>query len=182
MKLTLDQALATVLNMKLVNSPVQGAPQMYAMVHNGEEVIIANCANMTFTEAVRKACSIANLDTDSNFAIFPMGSNREDYYMSIEREMLRQEAHANHKMWEQMGSDPREIITLVMSQFRDCAVALTAPQNFQLALIRTGCLLIAALQWTNDWIGKLRLRDAALRVKAAEAPQIIALNSERKGL
>lgn len=112
---------------------------------------------------------------------------REDIYKAIEDELVRQEAaEESHgkKMWEMLGNDPRELITIIMSQLRDCATSLTNPIAFQTALLRAGCLIVASLQWTSAWITRLKMRDAALHAGPTCNPPGIHLigESERKGL
>lgn len=178
MKLQLQQALATVLNIQVAQIPNHHndttSDHFVSLDH--PLVSLGEVSKTTLAQAVCKAVNLFNLEKECSYAIFPIGSNREDYYMAIERELLRQEAtdeFKGKKMWEQFSvNDPREIITLIMSQMRECATAITHPTSFQLALLRTGCLVIAALQWTSNWITRLRMRDAALK----------AQNSERKGL
>lgn len=182
MKLQTIQALATVLNIQVVQGEPGKAP-FFACSDHPEFPYLGVVGKDTLTQAVWRAMELRNLEADSNFAVFPMDSNRENFYMAIERELLRQEAHPDlggKKMWELMSNngDPREIVTTVMGQFRECAMHVVSPEMFRIALIRTGCLLIASLQWADDWIGRLKLRNAALKSATPPPPEAIPFPSE----
>lgn len=184
MKLQIQQALATVLNIQvaqLYNPETKEFESHFVRSNDVLQTSLGNIKNSTLAYAVCAAMDLTNLESDCHYAIFPLGSNREDYYMAIEREMLRQEAtqeFQGKKMWELMGADPRELITAIMTQIRECATTLVAPQMFQTALLRTGCLVIASLQWTSDWIARLRIREAHLKSGQSPAPEPIPFPSE----
>lgn len=185
MKLTIAQALGTVLNIQIapVENHVYKTSEDWFIIKDptGETLhdkILGKVNEMTLDQAVWKAVEMANFKDECHFAIFPMGSGREDYYMAIEREMLRQEASPEFqgkKMWELLGNDPRELVTAIMEQMRDCAQALISPTHFQGAMIRTGVLVIASLQWISDWIGRLRVRHAHLASTQQEPPKVIEM-------
>lgn len=175
MKLTIAQALGTVLNIQEVpGEGISGPTTFY--VYRG--VTLGDTKEMTLDQVLWKAIQLADFKDECHFAIFPMGSGREDYYMAIEREMLRQEASEEFKgkkMWELLGNDPRELVTAVMEQLRDCAQAVVSPAHFQGAMIRTGVLVIASLQWISDWISRLKIRHAHLASTQQEPPKVIEM-------
>lgn len=159
MKLTIAQALATVLNIQQ-----DGSKQYFRM----REGIVQPLGKDLFV-ALEKTVEQADKDEQCHFAIFPIGSNREDYYMAIERELLRQEANPDFegkKMWELLDEDPRQIMLTIMGQMRECAVSVVSPQMLQLNMLRVGCLVVATLQWISDWISRIRIREATLKAQA----------------
>lgn len=173
MKLQLQQALATVLNIQVMPLPDLGNDADHMLPKYEDHFVsldhplisLGKVKNTTLHDAVWKAMQSFDMQADCHYAVFPIGSNREDYYMAIERELLRQEAteeFQSKKMWELLGSDPRELITCIMDQMRNCVTSLTDPVAFQTALLRAGCLIIASLQWTSDWIARCKIRNAAL--------------------
>lgn len=186
MKLQLQQALATVLNIQIQSLPDLGSEDggittpKYAdhfICLDHPLVSLGKVANTHLGDAVLRAIALCKMEDDSNFAVFPISSNREDYYMAIEREMLRQEQSLEFdgkKMWELMGNDPRELITAIMAQMRECATTLTHPVIFQTALLRAGCLVVASLQWTSDWITRCKVRNAALQIKVPPKPEVLS--------
>lgn len=186
MKLQVQQALATVLNIQLgpPEEGPEGAVQHFIRSDDPAQISLGVMGKTTLAQAVWKAMELANMEADCYYAIFPLGSNREDYYMSIEREMLRQEAteeFGGKKMWELLGTDPRELITTIMEQLRECATNVVNPYLFQTALLRTGCLVTASLQWTSDWIARLKMREAVLKGGQPKKPESLPdpLPSER---
>ena len=170
MKLQLSQALATVLNIQI--DEVNGR-KAYVM----GLVDLGYVGEVTLDQAIWKALENANLSSPSSFAVFPISSNREDYYMSIERELLRREQtpeFGGKSMWQMMSAgDPREIIDMIMLQIRECAQSIMNPVVFQQALLRTGCMIIASMQWTSDWIGRLKVRNATINKEAPETPKVV---------
>lgn len=186
MKLSIAQALGTVLNIQIDSIPNKetgGVDDWYmlrrhATVDSEEfDLGIGKVSEMTLDQAVWKAAEMTSFSSECHFAIFPMGSGREDYYMAVEREMLRQEADPSFegkKMWQLLGNDPRDLVTATMEQLRECAVSLIQPHQFQSSLLRVAVLLIACLQWTNDWLGRLRVRNAHLHAQIhSEIPKVV---------
>lgn len=175
MKLTIAQALGTVLNIQEVpGNGISGPTTFYVY----RDMTLGDTKEMTLDQVVWKAIEIANFKDECHFAIFPIGSGREDYYMTIEREMLRQEASVEFngkKMWEMFGQDPRELVTAIMEQMRECAQTVVSPVHFQVAMIRVGVLVIASLQWISDWIGRLKVRHAHLTSTQQEPPKVIEM-------
>lgn len=161
MKLSISQALATVLNIQVVRVPLNDR-EAFA-VSNAIGIHLGYCDEMTLEQAVCKAVIECDLKAPSGFAIFPIGSNRENIYMAIERELLRQEQALGTKMWEQLPADPRELVMLIMEQLRECAVSVVNPTLFQISLLRVCCLCIACMTWISDWISRLKVRDAILQ-------------------
>jgi len=170
-KLQLSQALATVLDIQVAGDK-DTQPTFVVRKPSGIDIPLGPIATMTLEQAIWKALELANLSEASNFAVFPLSSGREDYYMAIERELLRQEASPEFEgklMWEMMGAgDPRELIEQVMLQIRECAQAILHPVSFQESLLRVACLVISCMQWTSNWIGELRVRQATLAAKRGE--------------
>lgn len=155
MKLTLSQALCTVLN-------IHQNGEEYYRVNNGIEQPLGKGLH----RAIVRAIDNAHWDDECNFAIFPMGTLRGELYMEIERDMLRQEAEIEGPMYEQMSQgDPRELVMMIMEQLRQCAHSVVTPQHFRKHLQQAGSLIIASLQWTDNWITHLRMRQAAMQSK-----------------
>lgn len=183
MKLQVQQALATVLNIQVIEykNPYNDAlEQHFVRSDDITQTSLGIVGQKNLAQAVWKAMELSNMEADCHYAIFPLGSGREDYYMAIERELLRQEAtpdFGGKKMWELMGGDPRELITAIMAQLRECATNVVHPMMFQSALLRVGCLVIASLQWTSDWIARLKVREAVLRAGQPKPPEAIPFPS-----
>lgn len=161
MKLTLAQALATVLKIQLIPSTIVGAPSIYVIFGEPTEepLELGNDKQMDIEGAVRTALEhIGSMSGESAFAIFPIDSEREGFYMEIERELLRQEAMPHmdgHKAWESFGTDPRNAVTAMMDTAREAAINLTVPPVYRKVLLRFACVAVAALQWCDKWIEKL---------------------------
>lgn len=187
MKLTLAQALATVLNIHLVPPTIVGASNEYVIRDhsgNGEDIPLGT----NLRTAIIRAIETYPLDEEIAFAIFPIGSEREGFYMEIERELLRQEAMPDlegHKAWETFGTDPRKAIEMMMETARLAACNLTVPPVYRQQLLRFACVAVAALQWCDKWIEKLtalakdpELGNRILRPAGFEVEEIPALNEE----
>lgn len=177
MKISIAQALATVLNIQVVPRKLGGGivENVYVRRADTLEMFIGPTNLVTLEQAVWKAMEISDLKLDCSVAIFPISSNREEIYMSIERELLRQEAVLECPMHEKFQADPRDLITLVMEQLRQCATSLISPQMFYTALLRTGCVLIAGLQWTNNWLAHLTRKAEALRADHPEPIKMVEM-------
>lgn len=169
MNSSLAQALATVLNIQVtaIPEPLQpeDRPRRQAFVLGSQLVgqHLGYCDSITLDQAVCRAVIEMDLKRPSSFAIFPIGSGRENIYMAIERELLRQEQALGGRMWEKLGNDPRELVTLIMEQLREAAVAVINPTTFQIAILRTCCLLIACMTWISDWIARLKMKAATMQ-------------------
>lgn len=179
MKLSIAQALGTVLNIQI---EVIQEESWYVIKNPGgfAATCLGKINEITMDQAIWKAVEVTSFKDECHFAIFPMGSNREDFYMAIERELLRQEASQEfqgQQMWERMGPDPRELITYIMGQLRECATSLTHPTVFQTNMLRVAVLVVASLQWASNWITQIKVREATLRVKTPEPPKVIPLPS-----
>lgn len=177
MKLQLQQALATVLNIQIAQFPNPFTKEMENHFIRSNDPLkrsLGEVGKKTLGDAIYVAMLDSNMEDDSNYAIFPIHSNREDYYMSMERELLRQEASPEFqgkKMWELMGVDPREVVTVIMEQFRNVAKNVVAPEHYKLEMFRTACLLVASLQWVDDWMVRLAIRNAALKASVPKSPE-----------
>lgn len=177
MNITVAQAVATILRITVEPSPIQGAPDMYVM--DGER--FESVGRVSLEEAVRLAMQKKlDLGAPCNFAIFPITTERGEFYMQIERECLRQEAALNPPgpLWQALGSDPREIITMTFEVLRACATTITIPQAFQSNLLRVGCIVIAALQWCHNWIGALRTREAVRMTMDKDKTKIVRMSPD----
>lgn len=179
MQIQLIQALATVLGINVVPVPLHGSDgkpvgfEHHFMSSGAVGLDLGVVGKDTLTQAVWRAMEHVDLGQPSNFAVFPITSHREDFYMAIEREMLTQEASdefAGKQMWELLGEDPRQLVMQIMEQLRECAATVITPQAYQVAMLRTAVLTIASMQWTNNWIGRLRLRQAAMSQREEPAP------------
>ncbi len=184
MKLSIAQALGTVLNIQiaLIRSLDKTKTEDWFVIQDirdqGFSRPIGKVKDMTLDQAVWKAAEMTDFKDECSFAIFPIQSGREDFYMAIEREMLRQEASeefGGKKMWEFLGNDPRELITAIMTQLRDCAVSIITPPQFQINMLRVCVLCIASMQWISDWLTKLRLRQAALTTERSDTPKVVPI-------
>jgi len=175
MKLTIAQALGTVLDIQINVVNREG----HFVIRGQIDQVLGRVGVMTLDQAVWKAIELTAFDKECNFAIFPIGSNREDIYMAIEREMLRQEAAADFKgkkMWELLGGDVRDVVNNLMTQLRDCAVSLVNPAEFQMAMLRVCVLGIASMQWISDWFSRLRIRQAIITSMAPAELKTIPLS------
>lgn len=176
MKIQKQQALATVLDIQIeqiVSWQTKKLENHYVRTTDPLRLSLGRVDETKLSSAIWRAIELTNLEEDSNYAIFPIHSNREDYYMSMERELLRQEASPEFqgkKMWELMGADPREVVTVIMEQFRNVAKNVVAPEHYKLEMFRTACLLVASLQWVDDWMVRLQLRNAALKASVPKPP------------
>lgn len=174
MKLSIAQALATILNIQtedIAATPDAHAHQIFTGTFNGIAVKLGQVGVHTLEQAIWKAMEVARLQDESSFAIFPIGSHRENIYMAIERELLRQEQALEGPMWKQLGDDPRQLVTIIMEQLRDCATGVVNPSSFQIALLRVCCICIASMQWVSDWLATLKVRAATL-VKQREEKEV----------
>lgn len=144
---------------------------------DGIETQVGVIGETTLEQAVWKAMELQNLKMPSNFAIFPVKSGREEYYMAVERELLRQEASPEFNgklMWQMMSAgDPRELVEMIMLQIRECAQSIVHPVSFQEALLRTACLIVSSMQWVSDWIGRLRVRQSVMETQTPMAPKVV---------
>lgn len=167
MKLTMTQALATVLQIK-----TDDEGKTYFRSHNGIDIALGSNLHNALVQAVDLCADTS----ECNYAIFPIGSDRGDLYMAIEREVLRQESANNAPLYESIGTDPRQLITFLMETLRDCALNVVSPVLFQSHLLRVGCVLIAGLQWAQNWIQHLRMRNAATAALAQEERKIVPIS------
>lgn len=168
MKLTLVQALATVLNIQEEKSVIIGRSNSYVIRgfrSDGTDWILGSKDTYTLEQAVQEAMNGMNgedMSKECHFAIFPIESNRGMFYMQMERELLRQDVEIvnqrGKKLWELYGDDPRNVVNGIMGQLRACAQTLTIPQKFREALLGVGCLVVASLQWIDDWMTRLAVR------------------------
>lgn len=178
MKLSISQALATVLNIQVARVPLNDR-EAFA-VSNVIGIHLGYCDEMSLEQAVCKAVIECDLKQPSGFAIFPIGSGRENIYMAIERELLRQEQALGHQMWTQLGDDPRVLVTLIMEQLRECATSVVNPSLFQIALLRVCCLCIASMSWVSDWLVRLNVKATVLQQqrKQQEIPTPTAVDDK----
>lgn len=168
MQLSIAQGLATILNIQIITNPLEGEPQIFAVVRNGIELPLGLVTEMSLDQAVTKAVSETDLMSKSEFAVFPLKSNRADYYMAIERELLRQEEiEGRGPLWKQVGSNPQEVVTLLMTQMRELAVNVAHPQGYQQAMLQVSCLVVMAFEWTSAWIAKIKIEHAARTTRFA---------------
>lgn len=168
MKLTLTQALATVFNITEQKSAIVGGEDSYVIKGgglDGTDWILGAKSHYTLEQAVREAMTHVHseeLQKECLYAIFPMEANRGIFYMQIERELLRQDAEIEkkhgEKLWQLFKDDPRNVVNAIMGQLRGCAQTLTIPPKFHETLIGVGCLVIASLQWFDDWATRLAVR------------------------
>lgn len=165
MKLSISQALATVLNIQVVpfENPDTLKVEGHFICGSQVQISLGRVNSTTLEQAVCKAVIECDLKAPSGFAIFPIGSDRENIYMAIERELLRQEQALGQQMWNQLGNDPRELVTLIMEQLRECASSVVNPPLFQIALLRVCCLCIACMTWVSDWLTRLKIRASVLQ-------------------
>lgn len=187
MKLTIAQALGTVLNIQIAptqNHQLATIEQWFVIRDpSGDKKLDVGLGlaegegAITLDQAVWKAAQLTSFSNEAKFAIFPISSNREDYYMAIERELLRQESteeFAGRFMWQMLpAGDPRQLIEAIMLQIRECAVAITHPITFQQAMLRVACLVISCMQWTSDWLGRLRMQQAIVSANRPEPPKVV---------
>lgn len=187
MKLSIAQALGTILNIQI--APIQSNDTLiitpWFVIHNpeGEQVYdiplgpAEGEGAITLDQAVWKAVEHTKFSDVASFAIFPIKSNREDYYMAIERELLRQESSeefGGKLMWQLLpAGDPRQLIEAIMLQIRECAQAIMHPVTFQQSMLRVACLVISCMQWTSDWLGRLRVQQAAVAANKPEPPKVV---------
>lgn len=170
MKLTLVQALATVLNIQEEQSAIVGGSNSYVIRgarHDGTDWVLGSKDTYTLEQAVREACEGLHVDDmkkECNFAIFPMDSDRGMLYMQMERKLLIEEAqikapHEGMKMWQLFPpNDPRGFLEAFMTQLGAAAKFITAPQKLRETVLSLGCLVVASLQWLDDWMLRLAVR------------------------
>lgn len=187
MKLSVGQALGTVLNIQVaeIRNPRTDSIESWFVIRDpsGDTVLdtglglVEGEGSITLDQAVWKAVEITSFSQQCHYAIFPIGSDREDIYMAIERELLRQEQtpeFEGKKMWEMLPQgDPRPLVEHIMLQLRECAVNVVHPVLFQTALLRVCCLGVSCMQWVSDWIGRLNVKAATLRAHTPEPPKVV---------
>lgn len=169
MKTNIQRALATVLNIQVVqtqraDATAQIEVEAYVMRRHGVELLLGYCDAVTLPQAIWKALENADLQGDCDYALFPITSGRAEFYMVIEGEMLRQEDALRQPMFELMGDDPRTMIMQIMELLRECSKSLVAPQLLQVGMLRVACVVLASLQWLDRWITSIRLEQAAKKV------------------
>jgi hypothetical protein len=141
------QALATLLNIQVVDDHYETSHESGLPIILGKEL----------DAALTKAVELAKFDSDCKFVIFPIESDRGDLYMEIEAGLRHQET-PDERMLSDI-EDPRELITVIMAQLRDCATNLTLPNDFRKHMVRVAILAVASLQWIETWIARLMIRN-----------------------
>lgn len=191
MKLTIAQALGTILNIQVApvhNHQLNTTEQWFVIRDpSGDQSMdvglgrIDGPTPISLDHAVWKAAQMTSFSDEAKFVIFPINSNREDYYMAIERELLRQEAtpeFSGRLMWQMLPpGDPRQLIEALMLQIRECAQAIMHPVTFQQSMLRVACLVISIMQWTSDWLGRLKVQQAAVAARTPAPPKVVEFTS-----
>jgi len=160
--ITITQAFATLLGIAVDQTPAgpiwiqKCGPLVTALgsIYDDEK----NPFGLRLKDAVHKAMANITPDTECEYIVLPAKSPRAQIYIEIEGETLRQEKNEGEKLSKSIaGNDPRDALTLVMEQYRECAMSLSNPALLVINFRRSAVLSIAAYEWAINWFATLQV-------------------------